>query len=154
VPSQQPVTAYALSPTNLRAPEQRREALGEHGSRHARLARQRLDAPGLSRRAVQGGERARDALVLQRREEALQLRRPLHVMAQDHHEHDLGEAVQQPLPAGGARFVLHQHQARECVQFSRGVPVFAAHHDHALQALHHRASPGPRRSPRGRRAPS
>ena len=56
--------------------EQRREAFREHGARHARLAREGVHPPVLARRAVQGGERTRDAFVLQRREEALQLGRP------------------------------------------------------------------------------
>ena len=87
---------------------------------------------------MQRGERARDALVLQRREEARQLGRVRHVMAQHQHEHGLGEAVEHALPAGGRRFVLDEHQARERVQLGRGGAVFAAHHDHRRQRLQNR----------------
>ena len=98
----------------------------------------RQPSPGC---AVQRGESARDALVLQRREETLELRRPLHVMTQHQHEHGFSEAVEHALPAGGLRFVLDEHQPRERVQLGRGAPVFAAHHDHRWQRLQNRVRP-------------
>jgi hypothetical protein len=70
-----------------------------------------------------------------------ELLRPLHMVAQHQHEHDLGQPVEHALPAGGAGVVFREHQARERVQLGGGALVFAAHHDRRRQCLHDGVQP-------------
>ena len=71
------------------------EARRQHRTRHTHLARQALHAPVVQRRRVQPFEGGADHRVVERGEPAHFVRgQALHVLAQDLHEHQLGQARQ------------------------------------------------------------